>query len=54
MADIYKVLRYHSHGNPNRRSVADGVIRTFQYAQRGLEGEILNAQKEEGRPSLAP
>ena len=22
--------------------------------QRGLEGEILNAQKEEGRPSLAP
>ena len=29
-------------------------IRTFQYAQRGLEGEILNAQKEEGRPSLAP
>lgn len=23
-------------------------IRTFQYAQRGLEGEILNAQKEEG------
>ena len=29
-------------------------IRTFQYAQRGLEGEILNAQKEEDRPSLAP
>ena len=29
-------------------------IRTFQYAQRGLEGEILNAQKEEGRPSPAP
>ena len=29
-------------------------IRTCQYAQRGLEGEILNAQKEEGRPSPAP
>ena len=29
-------------------------IRTCQYAQRGLEGEILNAQKEEDRPSLAP
>ena len=29
-------------------------IRTFQYAQRGLEGEILNAQKEEDHPSLAP
>ena len=29
-------------------------IRTFQYAQRGLEGGLLNAQKEEDRPSLAP
>ena len=29
-------------------------IRTFQYAQRGLEGEILNAQKEEDRPSPVP
>ena len=29
-------------------------IRTCQYAKRGLEGEILNAQKEEDRPSLAP
>ena len=29
-------------------------IRTCQYAQRGHEGEILNAQKEEGCPSLTP
>ena len=29
-------------------------IHTCQYAQRGLVGKILNAQKEEDRPSLAP